>query len=169
MSNQVLGWRRLSKRRNKSAYVSCINHASRCCSATVDRKEGMSSLPVFGRTSSPEWCCASMCLIVKARAFITFGGFKLLPRSDAAARRLYYCLDERNKHVSASPSPTEGDSKTWERKFLDTPMDRWSDGCAENEMCECRTRLPARVDRERACPFGVGRSGIGQLSGWSCQ
>ena len=70
MSNQVFGWRRLSKRRDKSAYVSCINHASRCCSATVDRKEGMSSLPVIRRTSSPEWCCASMCLFVKARAFI---------------------------------------------------------------------------------------------------
>ena len=72
MSNRVLGWRRLCKRRNKSAYVSCINHASRSRSATVDRKEGMSSLPVVGRRSSPEWCCASMCLFVKARAFIKF-------------------------------------------------------------------------------------------------
>ena len=53
----MLGWRRLSKRRDKSAYVSCINHASRRCSATVDRKEGMSSLPVVERTRSPEWLC----------------------------------------------------------------------------------------------------------------
>lgn len=59
----------------------------------------------------------------KSVFWISFGGFKLLPKSDAAARRLYYCLDERNKHVSASPTPTEGDSKTWEKT-----VSRHSDG-----------------------------------------